>query len=418
MTDLDTRPSELPELETVTVKGVQIVKTGTYNARTGPVQIKPDDLQAMVDAAGDPEVRDGIIKLGHADTRFSDGGPAFGWVRNLRVKPISDTEAKLLGDYVGIPRKLASLILSKEDAPAPYRSRSAEIDWNVKTPSGKTHHAVLSAVAFLGEQPPAIADLDDIVNLYTAASGVATAESHTSLSLAPAPEQMTIRDSTIMNNGGTTNPGISFTTNTGYGFSTGTTGTTTANPVLFSQPEEGKLVAEAQEGKFYLDPTLLGLDESASEDEILARFDEVIGLAKKGMEFEDREKELAEREAALEKDDAPVPAGFIQLSQGQYDELKNAAEQGAEARQVQLSAERDSLIDWALSTGRITIGEKEFFRKLLDKDPVDTEKFLRQAKQGMKVPVTELGSSFVPEVEDDDDALYRKLFPDDKVEVN
>ena len=173
----------MPDL--VTVENVELVSTGTWDASTGEVTIQEADLHSMINAALDEDMRDPVLKIGHKDGRFAtnnDGNPALGWVRNLRVEPNKNGGKTLMGDYVSVPRSLADLIVGKPDTPAPYRSRSVEIIWDVKNlKTGAKHPAVLTAVALLGEDLPAIQGLADVYDIYkTAASwnrksvGVAT----------------------------------------------------------------------------------------------------------------------------------------------------------------------------------------------------------------------------------------------------
>jgi len=139
-----------------TVKGVELVKAGKWNGLNGPVELTEADLADAVAASKDPEVDHAVLKLGHIDPRF-DGQPAAGWVENLRL---SDDKRSLIGDLVDMPRQLADLL---SDA---FRRRSAELRRDVKTPSGKRYRAVLSGLALLGVQPPAVKGLSDVLQQY------------------------------------------------------------------------------------------------------------------------------------------------------------------------------------------------------------------------------------------------------------
>ena len=81
---------------TATVKGVELVKAGTWQGLTGPVTLTREDLADALAASQDPEVDHAALKLGHIDPRF-DGQPAAGWVERLRL---SDDGQTLLGDLV------------------------------------------------------------------------------------------------------------------------------------------------------------------------------------------------------------------------------------------------------------------------------------------------------------------------------
>jgi len=145
----------------VTIKGVEIFKTGVHNGDT----YKVDDLRSMI-AAADKVGFLPPLKLGHmddADTKKllkKEGMAAFGWVKNLRVEG-----QKLLADFTDVPRRLGELI--KKGA---YKRVSAEIYWNYKR-GASTFPRALKAVALLGAEIPAITDLKDVEALYLSTPG-------------------------------------------------------------------------------------------------------------------------------------------------------------------------------------------------------------------------------------------------------
>jgi hypothetical protein len=142
---------------TVTIKGVQLARLGSWAASTGPVRLTPAVFADMVAANADPEVDHAPLKVGHLDTRFSDGEPALGWLQNMR------TEGEVLvADLVDVPEGLAPRLA---DA---FRRRSVEIAWNVRTPAGKAYRAVVTGLAALGITPPAVKGLADVAALYDA----------------------------------------------------------------------------------------------------------------------------------------------------------------------------------------------------------------------------------------------------------
>lgn len=144
-------------MPTVTIPGVELVRTGTWAASTGITTITEEDLDSMVAAARDPEVDDGPIKLGHtgALSKLGDSEPALGWVAN--VKRNGD---RLVGDLVDVPERLAEVIRKA------FRRRSAEIAWGLRTPGGRKYRAALTGLALLGVQPPAVKGLNDLLALY------------------------------------------------------------------------------------------------------------------------------------------------------------------------------------------------------------------------------------------------------------
>jgi hypothetical protein len=160
----------------VTIPNVELVASGSWLAAAGDGTLTEDDLDAMVAAAADPEVDAAPLRIGHTDARF-DGEPSLGWVENVRREG-----TKLLGDLVGVPAKLAEVI------PAAYRRRSVEMlgsaDTPVTTASGKTYSRVLSGLALLGVQRPAVKGLADVLALYAdanAAPGATTLLAEVSL---------------------------------------------------------------------------------------------------------------------------------------------------------------------------------------------------------------------------------------------
>lgn len=153
-------------MRTSTIKGVELVSVGTWAASTGVTTITRDDLEAMLAAHADGFVDKGPIKLGHVsklNDALGDGEPAFGWVVPTGIRKNAHGRDTLIGDLVGMPSQLAAI------APTAYRRRSVELAWDVKTPAGKTYRAVLTGVALLGAQAPAVAGLADVLALYTAA---------------------------------------------------------------------------------------------------------------------------------------------------------------------------------------------------------------------------------------------------------
>jgi len=151
---------------TTTVRGVELVAIGTWNASTGTTRITQAELRAMVDASVNPQYDAPPLKVGHDDDRFQDaagnppstrdGEPAYGWVENLRV---SDDGRTLLGDLVGVPQMLADVMDTA------LRRRSVELVRHDRV-GGKTYAAVLTGLALLGVQAPAVKGLADLRALF------------------------------------------------------------------------------------------------------------------------------------------------------------------------------------------------------------------------------------------------------------
>lgn len=146
--------------------GVELARTGRWNASAGDGTIETEDIKSMIDTFGLEGVDAVPVKLGHNDSRFqgadgmpptdADGHPAYGWLANLRA---SADGQKLIGDIHGVPAKLAAIL------PTAFRRRSIEM---LKGPriGGTVRRAVLSAVSLLGVSPPAVKDLNDLIALY------------------------------------------------------------------------------------------------------------------------------------------------------------------------------------------------------------------------------------------------------------
>lgn len=167
-------------LAKTTLKGIELVRAGTWGGMTGRATITEADLADAVRAYHDPEIDRAALKIGHdGDLNLATGHPAAGWIENLRL---SGDKRTLLGDLTSIPTKLASII------PTAYRRRSVEMSKGVTTPSGKTYLAALTGLALLGAKAPAVKGLADVLEIYaseaeTPTPGEAQAAQRVSLSI-------------------------------------------------------------------------------------------------------------------------------------------------------------------------------------------------------------------------------------------
>ena len=171
----DKTNTDAPVGARVTIPGVELVKVGTWGGHAlteaaqedkdkhGGVKITEEMVVAMAEAGQDSEVALAPMKPGHFDDRF-DGQPAMGWVRNLRV---SDDKTTLLGDLVDIPVPLYPLIKTG------YKQRSVEYGLDHVTPSGKKYAAVLTGLALLGTQAPAVTSLAEMADVYASKADTA-----------------------------------------------------------------------------------------------------------------------------------------------------------------------------------------------------------------------------------------------------
>lgn len=137
------------------IQGVEIFSAGVWNGDRYTVE----DIDAMVNAFNETSATmRPYLKLGHTDDQSllqKDGLPAAGWIGKLYRKG-----EKLIADFVDIPRQIYELIKNRA-----YRNVSAEIYWDLKI-NDKTFKRLLSAVALLGADAPAVSNLKDILSLY------------------------------------------------------------------------------------------------------------------------------------------------------------------------------------------------------------------------------------------------------------
>jgi len=145
--------------QTYELKDVEVFGTGEWNKH----KITDEDLDNIVN--GTNEIIDKLkpkVKLGHDDKQEllqKSGYPAGGWITKLKR-----AGNKILVDIKEVPKVLYQLI--KNGA---YKRISSEILYDYTEPSTKKKYAkVLSAIAFLGADLPAVTDLKDIAALYDA----------------------------------------------------------------------------------------------------------------------------------------------------------------------------------------------------------------------------------------------------------
>lgn len=141
----------------VTVPNVELLEVGDdWATSTGVFSFTYDDLVSAIQSQEDPAVRTPIVKLGHVDPRF-DGQPSLGRIENLRLTTNGQT---LIGDLVGVPAWLAKVMA----AAYPRRSIEGWVQWETRT--GNTWPFVLTGVALLGTEYPAIDTLEDLKVLW------------------------------------------------------------------------------------------------------------------------------------------------------------------------------------------------------------------------------------------------------------
>ena len=124
------------------VCNVEIFATGAHHPGEKPFTTA--DLDAMVEAFHALDFKP-AVKIGHTDEA---GAPAYGWVENLRREG-----QKLVADLVQLPDDLYQMIKNMR-----FDRVSAELAFNFER-AGRKFAKVLTALALLGQELPAVAGL-------------------------------------------------------------------------------------------------------------------------------------------------------------------------------------------------------------------------------------------------------------------
>lgn len=150
-----------------------------------------------------------------------------------------------------------------------------------------------------------------------------------------------------------------------------------------------------QEGASLMDVTeireALGLpDDTSDEDVLTAALDR-----------------LTEPAPPPPTPEASLPEGVVAISEAQLEELRNDAQAGREAREAQVKAERNALVDAAVKDGRIAPAERDaWFAKL--ETGTGAEQVLAALKPGV-IPVDQIGHGGNADL-DSDEAIWSELF--------
>lgn len=130
-----------------TIKNVEIFRVGTHNG----AKFKAEDLDNMVDAAGKLDFMP-AVKVGHTSDK---GAPAYGYLRNIRRQ--GDV---LLGDLTDLTADIFKSIKQKL-----FGRVSVEMYTNFKR-AEKTYPHAISAIALLGQEIPAVANLKPLYDSF------------------------------------------------------------------------------------------------------------------------------------------------------------------------------------------------------------------------------------------------------------
>lgn len=426
----------MPDL--VTIPNVPLVSTGTYRLASGEHTFTAADLLAAVAALDDPAVRTPVLKLGHDGPLTSDQ-PTIGKVEAMRLSEDGQT---LYGDLVGVPKWLADIL------PTAYPRRSIEANLGVKSATGRKHRMVLTALSLLGTTLPGVATLDDLRHLYTAESVPEFIEAGEPIcamlpSMATTPDPPTPRISAAVE--------IEDVRRAYYDaldsarsfwwirairldpqdlivdddegtlyrvpWSVGKDGPEFGDPVpvrieYIDTPEPvrasvgGAIMAAYEtraesrpDERSNMDPKdireRLGLAEDATDDEVLARLDELAAAGEPVPEAEAEAEALAPEPVA-----ASAQADTVTVDRETFESLRAGAEAGREARAEQERQHRESLVTAAVEDGRIAPARKDAWLKRLAADPAEAE-VLAGLEKGL-IPVDEVGGA--PATSDNEDA--------------
>jgi hypothetical protein len=140
-----------------TIRGVELIRAGTWQIKTGEWTVTPQHLAAAVEAHRAGILRKPVVRLGH-DGPMRDAAPALGYVDNLRLADAGNT---LIGDLVNVPKGVADLL------PHAYPDRSVEAATDYEA-EGRVWPLVLTGLALLGATAPGVTlrSLQDVAALY------------------------------------------------------------------------------------------------------------------------------------------------------------------------------------------------------------------------------------------------------------
>lgn len=348
-------------VQTMDFRGVPLCRAGEWNGLTGKARVTSEDLRSVVDAYTDQEVDRARVKIGHLsgmNTALGDGAPAFGWVQNPRMDPDGVT---LVGDLVDVPRKLGEIVGKA------YKNVSIEMRRNVKTPSGKTHPAVLSGLALLGASAPAVKGLDDLVSLYA--------------SEAPngGPEDDCTESETV-----TISLGDAFDTNPTVPDVSPVAGdddTDSPESPGRNQQEDADMAFLSEARK------ALGLGEDVAEADVLAKL-----TALSETPAPEGDEAAAPQEQAPEPTEEQAPEASkspetVTVSKAQWDDVTAQLKDLSDKAKVE---HQEKVLEAALSEGRIVPAEREQWVTALSEAPAATEVLL--SKLAPRVNMAEAGA--------------------------
>lgn len=158
-----------------TIDKVEVFAVGRWNG----YKFTKEDLVSIANAFSN--LRGFIkapIKLGHnEDQPLKDGDFALGWIEDLWVDKDEQGKDKLFAKLTDLPKIVYDAIQKKL-----YRKVSIELDFGVEH-KGRYYAYVLTGIALLGAQLPAVSTLNDIAHYLGREHLPTTPESHAVFSL-------------------------------------------------------------------------------------------------------------------------------------------------------------------------------------------------------------------------------------------
>jgi len=400
-----------------TIEGVELLDVGeNWPLASGSQTFTLEDLAAVIESQDDPAVKAPRLKLGHSGADWQSAEPAFGRVSNLRA---SENGMTLLGDIEGVPQWLADVM------PTAWPSRSIEGRFAVKTATGHHHRLVIDAVALLGVVMPGVSTLEDLAAAYQdempegvelamsenvvarlARRAVAGRSTDVEAVRRSFYEQVAKGDNAwwwIRSLQVDPAQAICEDEQTGdlykVPYTIGKGGVSWGEPqkveVVYQDAKASRVTAAASWPEpldsrrgVAVDPTELrqkiGLAQDASEEEVSARLD-ALHASTADPTNDPEPTPPAEPGDDDEGDEEPAPVEGPPLDPGApatqasqrtvrvdaetLDQLRRDARLGAQARAVQLDAERDQVITAAVQDGRIAPARAKAWRKALEADP-------------------------------------------------
>lgn len=449
----------------VTIKDVPLLSTGMdFHISTGVMTVTTEALADAAMAYSDVAVPKPRLKLGHTDPRYNneatfDGTPAFGRAENLRL---SDDGQTLYGDFVGVPQWLASVMpiaymnrsVEGESDFTTVSGKKYRLVIDAVALLGVTWPGCsvlpdlplyygdqippdvqiegLTGVAMSGSRITASANIDDVRRMFY--SEFATEEKDRYWwwirAMYTEPNELIVDD----------DKGQLYKVS----YSTSSDGEVTfgdAVPVKIEYQNDPKkdVVAAAsaavqpgriaatwssrddsrinasQEGGSSLDPKQLrqslGLPEDATDEQVLAAVNaSLAGQTDPGTD-PPQAPDAPTPDPTPDPEPTPQPepaeplavaaSGLVQIDSSALEELRRNAALGAQAREQQLTAERDGFLASAVTAGKFPPSRVDHYRQMWAADPQGTRELVDGLASGL-VPVSEVGVSAGPDAVEDE----------------